>query len=228
MAHPDSSLPAPVAGRHLFAWGDFAFLCVLIAALAGVVYSGRFAYREGMALETAKANAAAFVQWTQAVAATGADGSDVPMTLALCSVMPGAPAVDSQGPSTRAMPAAAEAGAGSGPTSADPAEAPPLPQVATSWATCREALFTAGGPLSHLSNPFLTSNPVSGNKCEKGNPGTRGLVVLEKGTPAPPGLPPGVSWSPLEDGEPMARGLMLRVKVCDAGGYLIRVAEVQL
>ena len=105
---------------------------------------------------------------------------------------------------------------------------PEPPAIATNWATCREALFTAGGPLSHLANPFDRNNPVSGNKCEKKNPLTRGLVFLEKGTPSPPGMPPNVSWGPLGDEEPMARGLLLRVQACDAGGYPIRIAEVKL
>ncbi len=210
MAQPEQSLPATSAGAPVFGLGDIGFLCLLIAALVGVVLSGRFAYREGMALETAKANAHAVAKWAEAVAATGAQ--ELPMTLALCSATPGAPAQGTAGDT-----------AAPGET-----DGPPLPEIATTWSTCREALFTAGGPLSHLANPFLTSNPVAGNKCEKGNPATRGLVVMEKGTPSPPGMPPNVSWAPLEDHEPMVRGLMLRLKVCDAGGYLLKFTEVQM
>jgi hypothetical protein len=124
---------------------------------------------------------------------------DAPLTLASCGPMPG-----------------------------EAADEPEAPAVATNWVTCREALFTAGGPLSHLSNPFDANNPVAGSRCEKKSAATRGLVFLEKGTPSPPGMPPNVSWTPLQDDEPVARGLMLRVQACDAGGYPIRIAEVKL
>lgn len=188
---------------HGFGAGDVMFLCVLALALVAVVLAGRFAYREGALLETAKANAQAFVKWAEAVAATAE--KDVPLTLAQCGAMPGV-----------------------SPEKAEAEPEPEPPAVATNWVTCREALFSAGGPLSHLSNPFDSNNPVAGSKCEKKSAATRGLVFLEKGTPSPPGMPPNVSWSPLHDDEPVARGLMLRVQACDAGGYPIRIAEVRL
>lgn len=105
---------------------------------------------------------------------------------------------------------------------------PDAPKVATTWATCREALFTAGGPLSRLSNPFDAAIPVAANKCERRNRSTRGVVYIQKGTPPPPGVPGGTSWSPIDDDEPMVRGLLLRVQTCDAGGYTINIGEVKL
>jgi|LauGreDrversion4_2_1035121.scaffolds.fasta_scaffold271945_2 hypothetical protein len=105
---------------------------------------------------------------------------------------------------------------------------PDAPKVATTWATCREALFTAGGPLSRLSNPFDAVIPVASNKCERRNRATRGVVYIQKGTQPPPGVPGGTSWSPIEDDEPLVRGLLLRVQACDAGGYTINIGEVKL
>ena len=113
-------------------------------------------------------------------------------------------------------------------TEASTETVPDAPKVATTWATCREALFTAGGPLSRLSNPFDAVIPVAANKCERRNRSTRGVVYIQKGTPPPPGVPGGTSWSPIEDDEPMVRGLLLRVQACDAGGYTINIGEVKL
>lgn len=179
--------------------GDLAFLAVLGLAMVAVFLSGRFAYREGVLLETAKSNAQAFVKWTEAVAAAGEKGEAI--TLVQCSAMPG--------------------------EALEPTDAV-MPESAVVWATCKEALFSAGGPLSVLSNPFDNNNTVAGNKCERRNPATRGLVYLEKGTMPPPGMPGGVSWGTLGDDEPVVRGLILRVQVCDAGGYPIKIAEAKL
>ena len=262
--------------------GDIGFLIFLVLALVAVVLSGRFTYREGTLLETAKGNAQEFMKWAEAVAAT--DAKAEPFTLALCASMPGelAPELamkvapegaaglpasardpgESAGVAALAASAAASAahhagghGAPQGAPHATvvdkalakdhakepsqaavpetPAEAakdpgPEAPKVATTWATCREALFTAGGPLSRLSNPFDAVIPVAGNKCERRNRATRGVVYIQKGTQPPPGVPGGTSWSPIEDDEPMVRGLVLRVQTCDAGGYTINIGEVKL
>lgn len=184
--------------------GDIAFLLLLVLALVAVVLSGRFTYREGMLLETAKGNAQEFMRWADSVS-TAASKAE-PFTLALCGPKP---------TDLLAETAAKDA-------------APETPKIATAWGTCREALFTAGGPLSHLANPFDAVIPVASNKCERRNRGTRGVVYVLKGTQPPPGVPGGTSWSPIEDDEPMVRGLMLRVQACDAGGYTINIGEVKL
>ncbi len=230
--HPPHSGPA-------FGLGDLSFVLLLVAAMVAVVFSGRFAYREGMLLESAKDNAAQFMKWTEAVAAS--DGKAEPFTLALCASMPGAApqeiaaGVAPQG--AAGLPAGQKEGAESAPAAqaaapgaeGEPAgAAPDAPQVATTWATCREALFTAGGPLSHLSNPFDSAIAVAGNKCERRSRTTRGVVYVQKGTPPPPGVPGGTSWSPIDDEEPMVRGLLLKVQVCDAGGYTVGIGEVKL
>ncbi len=234
--HHEMQAPATSAGSGpVFGPGDFVFLLVLAAALVGVVLSGRFTYREGVALETAKSNAQALVKWAEAVAATAA--KDVPLTLALCGEMPGTEperaatlAPEGQAGALRAQSAASASGgeASAEPTGSPEAVPPAQPPVAATWATCREALFTAGGPLSHLSNPLDTTNPVVGSVCEKRNRAVRGVVFLQKGTAPPPGMPSSVSWDALADEEPLGRGLMLRIQVCDPGGYPIRIGEVKL
>ena len=107
-------------------------------------------------------------------------------------------------------------------TAAD-ADAPAL-----DWARCREQLLGAQGALSGMRNPFGPSAPVFSSACERGHYAGRGAVVLEKGTASPPGFPPSVSYGALEDAEPMVRGMLLRVLVCDPSGYGVRVAEVKL
>ena len=96
------------------------------------------------------------------------------------------------------------------------------------WSQCRDVLFVPDGRLAGLVNPFDVHNPVIGSKCETKAPAVRGAVVLEKGVPTAPGLPPGTLWSPLMDDEPLVHGLALRVHVCDGGGYPIRIAELKL
>lgn len=102
------------------------------------------------------------------------------------------------------------------------------PASTVSWTVCRQVLLSEKGPLSELSNPFDKLNPVTGSKCERKQQALRGVVFFEKGTAAPPGMPPAVAWSPLSEDEALVRGLMLRVSVCDGGGYPVRIAEVNL
>ena len=63
---------------------------------------------------------------------------------------------------------------------------------------------------------------------ERKSAATHGHVLVEKGTPSPPGVPGHVAWSALENKDALTKGLVLRVQVCDAGGYVVRVAQVTL
>lgn len=173
--------------RQRNGWGlsECLFFCVIVLALAAVLWCGRFAYREGLLLEGAKANGQAIARWADGVAAAPAPVSD----------------------------AVAEKSA---------ERAPPT------WQAYREALFGATGPFAKMTNPFNPANTVLGTKCERKSAATRGHVLVEKGTSPPPGVTGSVSWGPLEDKELMAKGLLLRVQVCDAGGYTVKVAEVTL
>lgn len=180
--------------------GDMAFLVILVLALAGVFMSGRFAYHQGSLLEGAKANAMTLVHWAEAVASSGLKEGALPLSVCAAAPEQLAAAADAPKPAGRSV----------------------------TWSACREALFGSGGPMFALVNPFNALNLVTGSKCERKTPSARGLVVLEKGITSPPGLPPGVVWTVLGDEEPMVRGLMLRVQVCDGGGYPIRLAEITL
>ena len=113
-------------------------------------------------------------------------------------------------------------------TGPDCTSASPVADVPPTWQACREALKRAGQPLADMSNPFGTSLASLGVKCEKKSASTRGQVILEKGTPPPPGMNGSMTWGPLEDKDLIAKGLVLRVQVCDAGGYTVSVGEVTL
>ena len=96
------------------------------------------------------------------------------------------------------------------------------------WGSCRQALLAEGGPLAQLSNPFGPQNSVVGPRCDKKNPSARGVVMLEKGTSSLPGMPAHVTWELLSDEDALVRGMLLRVQVCDAGGYALKIAEIKL
>lgn len=115
---------------------------------------------------------------------------------------------------------------------APPATDPPGPAadpapVQVTWQSCREALFGQSGALADLSNPFDPANTVLGARCEKRMAATRGFVLVDKGV-APPGASGSAAWAPLQDSDLIAKGLALRIQVCDAGGYVVKVAEVTL
>jgi len=96
------------------------------------------------------------------------------------------------------------------------------------WEQCRKALSGAEGPLHSLRNPFDPSFGVIGRKCDRTDLNTRGLVVVEKGIPAPPGTPPGLSYGPFEDSDKLTREMPARILVCDKTAQTLRVAEVKL
>lgn len=190
LSTPPTSSPS---FRDRKGWGlsEVLFFLVLTCAMAAVVYSGRFAYREASLLEEAKVNGQAIAKWAESVAQTHATGAAV--TSPACGPAAGAP-------------------------QAEPA----------TWQACREVLFAPGGPFAQMRNPFNAANTVLGSKCERKSAATRGHVLVEKGIPPAQGVSGSMSWSPLEGKEALAKGLALRVQVCDAGGYAIKVAEVTL
>jgi hypothetical protein len=187
------TLPAPPTSPPSFrqrkGWGlsEILFFVVLACAMAAVVYCGRFAYREAMLLEDAKANGQAIVKWAESLAEAHAQGESV--TPPACGAQDAAPAT---------------------------------------WQACRETLFGAAGPFAQMRNPFNAANTVLGTQCQRKSAATRGHVLVDKGTPPPQGVAGTMYWSPLEGQEALVKGLNLRVQVCDAGGYAIKVAEVTL
>jgi hypothetical protein len=101
-------------------------------------------------------------------------------------------------------------------------------EPALTWSQCRERVFGEQGPLAGMRNPFSAQASVMTAACERGHYAGRGAVVIEKGTASPPGFPPSVSYEPLQDGQIMVKGLMLRVLVCDPSGHGVRIGEVKL
>ena len=96
------------------------------------------------------------------------------------------------------------------------------------WEGCQAALLGEQGPFKGVKNPFDPNQSVIGQKCDRADLTTRGVVVIEKGTPAPPGAPPAISFGPMESGEKLSKDLPLRIIVCDKGAYALKVAEVKL
>jgi hypothetical protein len=188
----------PVDGLH---WGEIGFLVLLAAALVCVFLSGRFAWREASLFQQAKDNGQALLQWANAVAASHDGKGALAPTVCL-----------------------RDAGGGDG---ADAAGAAGV-TTALTWQQCREQLLGAQGALAGVQNPFGGRAPAFSAACERGHYAGRGAMAVEKGTASPPGFPPSVGYGPIEDDEPLVRGLMLRVLVCDPSGYGTRVGEVKL
>lgn len=170
---------------------------------------------QGQAERSASAASAVVVEVRAAPAAQGASSPLVRVGFGMLPAKagegPGEHVEESPAPAPRAQAVAAAADT-------------PAP----TWKSCLEALLAPGGPLASLSNPFNAANGVIGPKCERKSALTRGLVLVDKGTPPPPGSPTPVLWAPIDDGEAVAKGLMLRIRVCDPGGYPLAVAEVTL
>jgi len=99
-------------------------------------------------------------------------------------------------------------------------------QRGSTWSGCRAALIADGGSLSGLRNPFDDRQPLFSRQCDRANPATRGAVVVEKGQAPITGAP--TVYSPIEDSEPLVRGLMLRIIACDKGSFSTRVKELKL
>ena len=100
------------------------------------------------------------------------------------------------------------------------------PRGGSTWSGCRAALIADGGSLSGLRNPFDDRQPLFSRQCDRANPATRGAVVVEKGQAPITGAP--TVYSPIEDSEPLVRGLMLRIIACDKGSFSTRVKELKL
>ncbi|MEY4654402.1 MAG: hypothetical protein RI884_2983 [Pseudomonadota bacterium] len=185
--------PSSPSFRQRKGWGlsEVLFFVVLACAMAAVVYCGRFAYREALLLEEAKANGQAISRWAESMAEAHANGAA--LTPTACGFAAGA-------------------------QDAEPA----------TWQACRDALFGPEGPFAQMRNPFNAANTVLGTQCQRQSAATRGHVLVHKGTPPPQGVAGSMYWSPIDGKETLVKGLALRVQVCDAGGYAIKVAEVTL
>ena len=94
------------------------------------------------------------------------------------------------------------------------------------WLSCRNALLAEGGPLHGFVNPFDSEYPVFGDKCERKNTATRGIIVVQESLKVPPGQP--AAFGPMSPTRPLEKDLGFRVIVCDEGSFPIKVGESKL
>ncbi len=94
------------------------------------------------------------------------------------------------------------------------------------WLSCRNALLAEGGPLHGFVNPFDSEYPVFGDKCERKNTATRGIIVVQESLKVPPGQP--AAFAPMPPTRPLEKDLGFRVIVCDKGSFPIKVGESRL
>ena len=224
---------------------EWLFLGSLPLAVVAVIYSGTLSFKEGQRLEGAKANAMELAKWAEEAGAKHEKGE--PTLPAECSAITApaptasataASADPAQQPASSAeahAPESAASSAGAASSAALPATGAVAAHAASAasappstWAKCKHALVSPGGPLAEAVNTVNPKEPVLGVKCERDKPLTRGQVVVEKGTSPPPGISGSVAYAAIEDSEPMVKGLMLKILVCDKGSYAIKVLEVKL
>ena len=94
------------------------------------------------------------------------------------------------------------------------------------WLACRNALLAEGGPLHGIVNPFDSEYAVFGDKCERKNTATRGIIVVQESLKVPPGQP--AAFAPMPPTRPLEKDLGFRVIVCDKGSFPIKVGESKL
>lgn len=92
-----------------------------------------------------------------------------------------------------------------------------------SWATCRDALFAAGGPLANTKNTFSKNNLLVAPACDRTDLHTLGALIFEKGTPKPDGS--GFAYSAIADDEKLDQALPMRLTVCVRGFTAEHVSE---
>ena len=238
--------PGRRIGIGSLAPSEWLFLLSLPLAVAAVIFSGTLSYKEGKRLEGAKSYAMDLQKWAEAAAAQHEKGlaslpehcsAIAPVAAAASATAASAsqpvPASESASAPAAVAAAASESAASAAPAAvaahtAVAAAVSPASGPASTWAQCKQALTAPGGPLADAQNTFNAKEPVLGVKCERDKPATRGQVVVEKGTSPPPGFPGSVTYAAIEDPEPIVKGLMLKILVCDKGSYPIKVAEVKL
>lgn len=103
-------------------------------------------------------------------------------------------------------------------------KAPDSAEPAT-WSGCAQALFSDRGPLSAARNAFSGKPLQFVERCSPGDADTVGQLVIEKVVPTAPGSAIPVVVSPLAGDDRIDQRLLVRVQICDKGGYAIRVGE---
>lgn len=104
--------------------------------------------------------------------------------------------------------------------------APDSAEPAT-WSGCAKAVFSDRGPLSAARNTFSSEPLQFVERCSPGDSATVGQIVVEKVVPTAPGSAIPVVVSALAGDDRIDQRLLIRIQVCDKGGYAIRVGETE-
>ena len=95
------------------------------------------------------------------------------------------------------------------------------------WRPCAHALLSDKGPLANATNAF-TGEPIAFvERCNPSDLATAGRIVADKISSTPPGSAVPIVVGPMADDERIGQKLMIRIAICDKGGYAIRVGETE-
>ena len=95
------------------------------------------------------------------------------------------------------------------------------------WGDCFEAILENVKELQNQSNAF-TGQPIEFiAKCDPKDRATAGSIVLEKNVPTPPGSAIPLTTSQLVSMDAIDTKILLKLTVCDKGGYPIKVDELE-
>lgn len=98
--------------------------------------------------------------------------------------------------------------------------------VAGTWGPCF-AYIMAKTELKELSNPFFNTQPKLITQCVPSDRTVMGAIVLENLVATPAGSANPLVISPLSDATAIDTKLLLRMSVCDKGGYSIKISEFE-
>ena len=96
--------------------------------------------------------------------------------------------------------------------------------VTGTWGPCF-AYIMKKTKLKELSNPFFNSPPKQIDQCVTSDRTAMGAIVLENLVATPVGSAIPFVISPLTDVTAIDTKLLLRMSVCDKGGYAIKISE---
>ena len=96
--------------------------------------------------------------------------------------------------------------------------------VAGTWGPCFAYIMTKT-KLKELSNSFFDAPPKQIAQCDTSDRTAMGAIVLENLVATPVGSAIPFVISPLTDATAIDTKLLLRMSVCDKGGYAIKISE---
>jgi hypothetical protein len=95
------------------------------------------------------------------------------------------------------------------------------------WGDCFEAILENVKELKNQSNAFTGQALEFIAKCDPKDRTTAGSIVLEKNVPTPPGSAIPLITSQLVSMDAIDTKIILKLTVCDKGGYPIKVDELE-